>query len=229
MWKMLSYPVEDTGINWPGCPSYIHGNVVSLAGGSNCNTSLITLFNHFGTHIDAPNHYNPNGPALNEVPFFERFIYDHPLVLDLPKKAGEKILPEDLAPYERQMTECDLLCIRTGFWEIRNQQKDLYNHNGPAVSAAAAKYLMDHFCGQIKAIALDFLSLASPSDTIDGDEAHRYMLGMHHDGYIMIIEDCNLGALPAVIEDGDIRRIYAIPLRFSGVDSGPVTVFAEMN
>ena len=55
------------------------------------------------------------------------------------------------------------------------------------------------------------------------------MLGMHHDGYIMIIEDCNLGALPAVIEDGDIRRIYAIPLRFSGVDSGPVTVFAEMN
>ena len=88
MWKMLSYPVEDTGINWPGCPSYIHGNVVSLAGGSNCNTSLITLFNHFGTHIDAPNHYNPNGPALNEVPFFERFIYDHPLVLDLPKKAG---------------------------------------------------------------------------------------------------------------------------------------------
>ena len=228
MWKMLSYPVEDTGINWPGCPSYSHRNVVSLAEGASCNTSMISVFNHFGTHIDAPNHYNANGPQLSEVPFFERFIYEKPLVLDIAKGADEKIMPEDLEPFRKQLEKCDLLCIRTGFWKVRDQDKELYNHHGPAVSAAAAKYLMDNFCGQIKSVAVDFLSLACPDDTTDGDEAHRYLLGVHHNGYMMIIEDCNLGVLPEHPAEGEIRRIYAIPLRFCGVDSGPVTVFAEL-
>lgn len=228
MWKMLSYLVGGDNINWPGNPFYKWEPVVSMDKGSVCNTAEITVFDHLGTHIDAPRHYNANGPRLQDVPFFERFIFEKPLVVDVPKKAEEKIEPEDLKPFADKIKEADLLCIRTGFSSVRPKDADTYNAHGPAVSSRTAKWLIENFGGSLKAVALDFLSLACPQDTKDGDLAHQYMLGMHSKDYIMIIEDCNLSELPGTEDSDKIKRIYAIPLRFTGVDSGPVTMFAEL-
>lgn len=224
MWKMLSYPVQDTGINWPGCPSYTWTPMESMDAGSKCNTGMIHIFDHFGTHLDAPKHYNNTGETIGELPFFESFIYNAPLVLDIPKRENEKIQPEDLSSHHDQIAGADILCIRTGFSKIRKADPDLYNRNGPSVSAAAAKYLKDNFADTLKAVGMDFLSFACPADTKDGDEAHREMLGNYDGKHILIIEDCCFDELPV----SRIKRIFAIPLRFYGIDSSPVTMFAEI-
>ncbi len=226
MWKMISYPIEDNGINWPGCPGYSWEPVKSFEDGALCNTATVSIFGHFGTHMDAPRHYKRDGLRIGDLPFFESFIYDRVLLLDIPKGAGEKVMAGELSPYAEAIGKADLLCIRTGADRMRREDPETYNTNGPAISAEAARYLMDNFRGSLKAVALDFLSLAAPSDTKDGDLAHQYMLGVYHDGYILIIEDCDLSGLPA--EGKGIRRVFAIPPRFTGVDSAQVSMFAEI-
>ncbi len=220
--KILSYPIEQGGPNWPGNPDFTYQQCASIAKGDSCNTYLMTIFNHIGTHFDAPNHYNKDGAQIAQLPF-ERFVYEKPLLIDLPKQADEKITAADLAAYEKQLAESDLLMIRTGWTRQRKEETELYCNHGPAVSAEAARYLMDHFGDTLKAVALDFLSLACPADTKDGDEAHRNLLGVYHPGKaICVIEDCNFDELT-----GEEKKIYAIPLRIIGVDSCPVTMFTE--
>lgn len=152
------------------------------------------------------------------------FFYQHPLLLDIPKGRLEKIEVSDLQPYEDSLKVCDLLMLRTGFEAQRSEDPAAYSQQGPAVSAACAAYLADRFCGTLKAVAVDFLSLACPADTTDGDEAHRQLLGNYRDGYICIIEDVHMAGLPS----GFLKEAAAIPLFLDGLDSAPVTMWVEV-
>jgi kynurenine formamidase len=223
MYQLLSYPIKKSDPVWPGNPAYDFEATNEIDRGNACNTYIIHIFNHNGTHFDAPRHYNNKGPRIAELQP-EKFIYEKPLILDIPKGAREKVYAEDLKPYENGIAGCDLLFIRTGFQEKRVTDEKLYCNSGPAISSECAIYLMEHFRRSLKAVALDFLSLACPEDTKDGDLAHQHMLGMFDDdGYICIIEDCNLKELPK-----EIKRAYAVPLMFVGIDSAPVTFVAEV-
>ena len=70
---------------------------------------------------------------------------------------------------------------------------------------------------------MDFVSLASYSDTTDGDLSHQHMLGMYKNGFICIIEDVNMKNIPS----GFLKKAAAIPLFLEGIDSSPVTMWAE--
>lgn len=131
-------------------------------------------------------------------------------------------MPEDLIPHREDVKDADLLLIRTGFSKYRREKPDVYENNGPAVSSRLARYLQDNM-SHLKALALDFVSLASYSDTKDGDLAHQIMLGMYHDRYICIIEDVNMEGLPS----GFLKNAAAVPLIIEGIDSSPVTMWAE--
>lgn len=224
MKKRISHPLTADAPGWPGNPTCYIERRSSIPGGDSCNTSMVHFFNHFGTHFDAPRHYNQKGPSLCLLPF-EDFFYHRPLLLDIPKGRGEKIEEADLTPHAQALAGCDLLMLRTGFQKMRGENPALYSAHGPAVSSGAARYLRDNFTANLKAVALDFVSLAAPTDTVDGDLAHQIMLGMFGPGYICIIEDVDLAGLPAQ----GIRGAVAIPLFFEDVDSGPVTMWAELD
>ena len=194
MFKILSYPIKDGEPTWPGNPTCSLQSHTSIAKGDTANTATIHLFNHYGTHLDGPMHFNPNGISLDKIPM-ERFFYQKPLVIDIPKKAGEKILPEDLIPYKDQIAQADRFSFYAPAWKIRKSNPSVYENNGPAVGSTAAAYLRENFL-DLKAIGLDFVSLASYSDGKDGDLAHQIMLGMYQPGYICIVEDINMEELP---------------------------------
>lgn len=221
MYQILSYPIKEGQPTWPGNPTFGLEPHTSIAGGDTANTCTIRLFNHYGTHLDGPMHFYGKGISLDQVPF-ERFFFHKPLLIDIPKEPGEKLMPEDLIPHREDAKDADLLLIRTGFSKYRREQPDVYENNGPAVSSRLARYLQDHM-GHLKAVALDFVSLASYSDTEDGDLAHQIMLGMYHDRYICIIEDVNMEGLPP----GFLKNAAAVPLIIEGIDSSPVTMWAE--
>lgn len=221
MYQLLSYPISGNQPTWPGNPTFRIEPHTSIDRGNTANTYTIHLFNHYGTHIDGPKHFYDKGISLDKVPF-EQFFFQKPLLVDIPKEPGEKIRCQDIIPFTNEIETADLLLIRTGFWRRRREQPKVYENNGPAVSSDAAKYLQDHL-SHLKAIALDFVSLASYSDSTDGDLAHQIMLGMYHNHYICIIEDVNMEGLPA----GFLKMAAAIPLVIEGIDSSPVTMWAE--
>ena len=222
MYKLISYPVKEGDAVWPGDPTVALKPRKSISKGDNCNTFIFEMNDHFGTHFDAPNHFVAGGIRIAELPL-ERFIFERPLLLDIPKESLEKIEAGELAVFSEEIAGCDLLMIRTGFSKYRASDKETYTQRGPAVSSGAAKYLLDNFAG-LKALALDTLSLASYSDSKDGALAHQYMLGAHHDHFVCIIEDVDMRDL---VPD-KIKRVFAIPLFIEGLDSGPVTMLAEL-
>ena len=221
MYQILSYPIKKGQPTWPGNPAFSLEPHTSIAGGDTANTCTIHLFNHYGTHLDGPMHFYGKGIPLDQGPFGQ-FFFHNPLLLDIPKEPGAKLMPEDLIPHREDVKDADLLLIRTGFSKYRREKPDLYENNGPAVSSRLARYLQDNM-SHLKALALDFVSLASYSDTKDGDLAHQIMLGMYHNRYICIIEDVTLEGLPS----GFLKHAAAVPLIIEGIDSSPVTMWAE--
>ena len=91
-YHFLSHPLNVADSGFPGEPTLRIEKSTRIADGDAYNSSILHLFNHFGTHYDAPAHFNPNGPTISELPI-EHFIYEHPLLIDLPK--GEALRKRD--------------------------------------------------------------------------------------------------------------------------------------
>lgn len=221
MTELLSYPIKQGEATWPGNPSVSFTPFESMEKGNLANTGTIHLFNHYGTHMDAPYHFVRDGLKIAEVPF-ERFIFKHPLLLDVKMEPEQMIEVENLESYAQLIGHCDLLMLRTGMGKIRDSEPEIYSAHGPAVSSVCSRWLMDNF-PNLKAVALDFVSLASYAHPEDGPLTHRIMLGQEHDHYVLIIEDVNMKEL----RPDKLGKIYAIPLLIEGIDSCPVTMWME--
>src|SRR5207249_211980 len=85
LFKLLSYPLSaDMPLADPilAVPSY--EPIQSIARGDLANLFRLTMFNHCGTHIDSPNHYDLTGKKLVDFPL-EHFVFEKPLLLDIAK------------------------------------------------------------------------------------------------------------------------------------------------
>jgi kynurenine formamidase len=197
----------------------------SMAAGDVNNSCILRFHEHYGTHLDAPRHFNASGPTIAEMPF-DRFFYEAPLLLDIPKGSCERLEPEDFQPFASRIAGADFLMVRTGFGAYRASDPRKYQMESPAISARGCEYLVRTFGGRLKTVCLDVQSLGNASDTSgDGIEAHRWMLGAYTPDYICVIEDANLAVIPA---DARIVRAASVPLRTLGTDSGPVTAWVEL-
>jgi arylformamidase len=218
----LSYDLSAKDPAWPGNFKMEIEPYSQIAQGDAANQYTVKFLNHFGSHMDGPKHFNDEGPRLAEMPL-DTFIYDRPLLLHIDKTFSELVEPDDLIPYESQLEQADGLFIRSGFSKYRSSDPFRYASEGVGVSSRACKYLMDRF-PNLKAIGMDWISLASYAHGEDGVLAHQYLLGKFHDHYICIIEDLNLeGLLPDKLE-----QISAVPLFIEEIDSSPVSVIARV-
>ena len=220
MYIRLSHIVEAEAPSYPGEPSLVVVPRHQIRHGDDCNTFMLTMFNHFGTHIDAPKHFHDRGRAIAELPL-SRLVYEAPLLVDLPKECGSLIEPDDIEPHEKKIKAADLLLIRTGMEKLRKSDPERYAAEGPAVSAAAARYMNATFVN-LKAIGFDFISLGSPVNALHAAPAHQALLGMFSENYVCLIEDMALADAP-----GMLKRVFCMPLLVRGIDSAPVTVIAE--
>jgi kynurenine formamidase len=218
----LSHDIRADDPGWPGNPTYAWEQISSIADGDVANLGLLHLCNHFGSHLDAPNHFNPEGRRVAQVPI-ERFVYERPVLVDVHPEDGGLVTRADLEPHDGRIRECDLLLLRTGWSAVRPTDPRRYAEDGPGVSADACEYLISH--PGLRAVALDFISLASYRRLDpEGVRAHQILCGVGRgDRYVIIVEDVDLSAYPEGAE-----RVYAIPLFPEHADSSPCTVFAEV-
>jgi kynurenine formamidase len=221
MYKIISYQITGYVPAWPGSPQTLIEKRGQIAKGDAANTCIISIYNHIGTHYDAPNHFVANGLKISELPP-SRFIFEKPLVIDIPKSFCEKITESDLEPYSDKIAVCDLLMLRTGFSVHRAKAPQRYEREGPAIGSDAAEYLISNF-PLLSALAVDFVSIGSYSDDPDGQRTHRALLGGKDGRFICAIEDVNM---EAVVKD-KLKKVFALPLFVKGADSAPVTMLAE--
>ncbi len=220
MIHLLSHILSEDDPPFPDSPTMRIKPFARIENGDACNTSVIEIFNHFGTHMDAPKHFFNEGFSIAELPV-DFFIFHKPLILDIPLAAEQLLTKEMIAPFESEIRKCDFLCIRSGFAVKRNSDTLVYSSRGPGLSASLCKYFMDEF-RNIKCIGIDWISVTSYPHLEDGILAHRYLMGSFHDRYITVIEELNL---EKVYKRG-IGKVIALPLFVKGSDSAPVTVIA---
>ena len=224
MFAFLSYKLDPADGAWPG-EAVLKVDKDSIIGknGKPFNSVIAHVPNHFGTHFDAPRHFNPNGIPIAELPI-DYFAYKEEdiLLVDVPKKAKETVNKQDIEPYAEQLKNKKILLIRTGFEKYKHTEPYSYENEGPSIHPELSKYLVENF-PKLLCIGLDFLSIGSPCNDL-GADAHQWLLGYHTDKFITAIEDMMLSP----IGSKKIRALTLGPSRIVGADSAQVSVIAEL-
>ena len=222
MYRRLSYTLNVRDHAFPGAPTMRIEPFESMQKGDRLNTYNETLFNHFGTHMDGPNHFNGQGRQLYELEL-STFIFEKPLLVDIPKGRGELVEPEELMRFDEAIRAADLLLVRSGFSAMRASDNRAYSEEGPAISARAAELIVERY-QNLKAVGMDWISLSSPLHLEDGIRAHQIMLGKTGAEPVLIIEDIDLSGL----DPDTLETVFALPLFIEGIDSAPVTILAKI-
>ena len=224
MYVYCSHKLHEGEVAWPDAPVLkIEQHEKIGENNSPCNTYIMHLPNHFGTHYDAPRHFNANGPAIVDLPT-EYFVFEEPdiLQISIPKNSAECITREDIEPYAEQINNAKLLLIKTGNEKLRDTNVAAYKYRGPSAHPDFCKYLVENF-PKLLCIGLDCLSLGAVSNDY-ATEAHHWLLGYYTEKFITVIEDMKMEPL----EGKKIKNMVISPLRMIGVDSSPVTIIANV-
>jgi len=225
MFVSLSYVLsEDTQVLLTN-PKVKFEPLMRMANGDMTNVTMLHLFSHHGTHMDAPWHWNPAGKTIDQLGF-EHFIFDKPKLADVRNRPNYPIDRSDIEPLFSKNDDTDLLMVLSGISLLRESKPEEYTQRFPYFTIEAAKFLVDET--KVKAVAMDFGAVDSPKDMMENGKApvHDILLGTNNPTIrtMALVEEANL--LPIVGKK--VKRVYAIPLVLKGLDASPVNMFAEV-
>lgn len=184
--------------------------VKSIKNGDSCNTMYWSFSNHAGTHVDAPLHFIESGMSITD--FNARFwIFSKIEMIEIVDIMPDHIISQDNLD---DIGDCQLLLIKTGFEQYR--KTDIYWRNSPALHPDLS-YMLKEKCPSIKAVGVDFISIANLSNRELGRRAHREFLSKD----ILLIEDMKLSLLA---KTPDI--VIAAPLSVEQADAAPCSILA---
>ncbi len=215
----ISYAIdEDNTPLYPGTKPIAIRRVKEIAKGDPCNTSLITLSNHAGTHVDAPRHFWNSGRAISDYSL-EELVFRKVVLIDCRKSAEEPIWIEDLQALKYR-DDADAVLIRTGFHKYRRTDAKAYCYKNPYLSVAAAGWIRKKFY-KLRAIGIDCISISSYANRKEGMEVHKILLKKKGFGTspVLILEALNLDYKIEKIDE-----LIVAPIFIEGVDSAPCTV-----
>ena len=211
----LSHPMDSTTPAYGGGDGFKAEVVSAINKGGSANSARWSFPNHLGTHIDAPHHFIDGAATITDIPA-SAWVFDHPTLVDLPVDDDHLIGAADLEG--RVPAECDLLLVRTGFERHRSERR--YWERNPGLSAALGTWLRSEH-PTVRAIGFDLISVTARQHREEGRAAHRALLDPARGGQpIWPIEDMMLAGV-----QGPLGRVVVAPLRVSGADGGPCTVF----
>lgn len=178
--------------------------------------SSFSMFCHYGTHVDAPNHFIRGGSSIDEVPV--NSLLGPAAVIELSDHGEEQEINGDtLEDRGRHTLRGDIAILRTG-WSDKHWGTELFWEKGPYLGPTGATWLVER---GVKAVVYDFSEeYVVRQSGFKGDECviHHKILGnnifnieyVHHLGRILS---------PRV-------AIIALPLKLTGLDGAPSRVVA---
>lgn len=221
----LGYPIYEGMPIYPGLPEVKLEPRERLEKGDAWNGSVLSIYLHAGTHVDAPWHHVPSGKGIGEIPI-EDFIYKSPLLIDCPCGPNEFITVEDLKAYGDRLYEADILFFNTEYWKLRSTEFEKYSNDFPAVSPDAAIFIRTKL-PNCKAVGIDTLSIENLNEAPNnGFVVHHAFL--NHEKYdeptMLIYEDLNLKP----IVGKKLKSAFSAPLRIKGHDASVINVVVEI-
>jgi kynurenine formamidase len=173
-----------------------------------------TFVSHIGTHLDAPCHFVPGAPTIDEIPLDR--VTGRGVVLDVPAEPLAGLGAEALAAGGPEPAPGDIVLLRTG-WEDKAGTPAYFEH--PYLLDSAARWLIDH---QATLVGMDLITPEMPEAVRDGP----FTWPVHHallENDVLVIENvCNMRSL--------VRRrveVVAAPINVKGGDGAPVRLLAR--
>ena len=185
-------------------------NIKSIKKGDACNMMHWNFPNHTGTHLDAPAHFIEKGLSITDFKASNWFFNRVSLIEIISTEPGYIVRPEDI----KDISDCQLLLIRTGFEKYRSEE--IYWRNSPGLHPQLVGYLKEK-CPSLKGVGIDFISISNLNNRELGRKAHIAFLGDN----IFLIEDMKLSEL-----QGAPDVVIVAPLLVEKADGSPCTVFA---
>jgi kynurenine formamidase len=224
MFVELSYKLSPGAPVFPGHPPDEFHPLMQMSAGDPCNTTIVKHHLHNGTHVDAPYHFDRAGATIDCLPIGS-FVYERPLLVLKPLGKGGLVERADLEAHGTALAAADILLLCTGYYALRTVGK-VYTDDFPSLAADAARFIRAEL-PRLKAVAIDTLSIeSSVLGPRLGFQVHRALLARTpaETPPLLVYEDVNLQP----ILDRQVLRIYAFPLRASGLEASPVSMVAEV-
>ncbi|NYB52012.1 MAG: cyclase family protein [Methanobacteriaceae archaeon] len=219
----LSYTLGKASPVHIGLPQPDIKPINQISKGDNYNTSLLTVENHCGTHIDAPAHFIQGGRLISDYGPDE-LTFSHPLVLDCPKSPGELVDIEDVSKISYENIDCLLLC--TGFYQYHDTDWEKYLEQNPGLSPGAVHYLREKF-PNLRCVGIDTISMSRYGHAEEAVKVHQTGF-MEKEGFgkpLLFVEDLDLSALDGKVE---LEQVLVVPWQVDGLDGAPCTVLARI-
>ncbi len=223
----LTHPLDEQSPYWPEgqAASPFHASIVATFDRDGYFARLITMPEHFGTHMDAPAHFDPKGLTVDCIP--PQNLLAPAVVIDVTREVEAdqdyRVRREDLVKWERQHGKIPpgaVVLVRTGWGARWPSQKRYMNQDAqgvlhfPGLSVDFARYLLDS--AHPVAIGIDTASIDyGPSKNF---EVHHLTMsaGLYHLENLI-----HLGALPA-----QGAYVIALPMKLAGGSGSPARVLA---
>jgi kynurenine formamidase len=184
----------------------------STAADPGWNTTMLHLYSHAGTHLDAPHHFIDRARTM-ECLELEKCV-GPARVVDLTfLRPRDLIDAEHLAPYGDRIGPGTRLLLRTG-WSAHADLPD-YRTHFPRVSLSLAQWLAERRIALLGVESPAVAGLIPPEELIT---VHQTLLGAE----IVIVE--GLANLDALREEE--VTLIALPLKLQGGDGSPVRAVA---
>jgi kynurenine formamidase len=165
----LAYPLNATNQYWPGDDySGFELKTIATLEKDGVLSKAISLPEHLGTHIDAPNHFEPNQQDVSQLT--PKQLFGPGVVIDISVRAemdaDTMLTVEDIRNWEKQhgkIPDGAIVLLNTGwgrFWKntVRYQNRDARGQlHFPSFSAEAASFLVEK--RKIRGIGVDNLSI----------------------------------------------------------------------
>ena len=194
----ISRPIEPGIAVWPDDIAYAITRNQRLETGAAVNLSDIRLSVHTGTHVDAPNHFLPEGRGIDGTNL--SFYIGPARVVGIP--AGDAVAVDALRRWDWSRTPRCLL--KTG----GSADNHCFDPSFMPVSEEAARYLVQ------QGICL----VGTDSPSVDAFSSKKLPVHLiFGQGGVAILESLQLGGVP----EGEYELI-ALPLRLVGLDGSPV-------
>ena len=178
--------------------------------------STFSMFAHYATHVDAPNHFIQGAKSIEQAPL-ERLIGPAAL-LELDDHLGERgITGNTLEDRGRHLRKGDIAILRTG-WTDACWGEPRFWKEGPYLELSAADWLVER---GVRAVVYDFAEeyvVRKPPFVGKDCVVHHRILGeeIYNIEYVHALAKIRAQRL----------AIIAFPLKLVGCDGSPARVVA---
>jgi len=218
MYQFLSHIYTRKQPAYGGTAEVKIDQIKSINAGDTSNVSQFIMQNHWGTHVDGPNHFFENGKKIVDYPP-EFWFFAKPQVIEVKLNQGEILAPGNWLNSIRRDT--DILLFQSGWCKRRNDKS--YTTENPGIHPDVGFYLRKNF-PNLRMIGIDWISLSSYLDRELGREAHRAFLDPKGANKpILIIEDMDLSG-----NFDRLAAVWVVPIRMGQLDSAPCTVIGVL-